>query len=164
MKSPRSRFGTILPVILILAGVALGRYFGVGAETRPEESGVADARTATSPHAAPKSPTEARVVLPRLNLAKVDGTARQNQILRVVQAMDESGGPPEGVAQGGRRGGVKGVFQNAEGQLPRKAAGYWIESDVWPKNGPRGAERLIFGRDQEVYWTRDHYRTFVRLR
>jgi len=82
----------------------------------------------------------------------------------VIEAMDRTGAPPEGVAQGGRRGGRKGVFQNAEGRLPRQVQGYWIESDVWPKDGPRDAERLIFGRDREVYWTRDHYETFVRLR
>nr|MBP6705363.1 hypothetical protein [Vicinamibacteria bacterium] len=35
---------------------------------------------------------------------------------------------------------------------------------VWPKDGPRDAERLVFGREGEVYWTRDHYETFVRLR
>ncbi len=99
-----------------------------------------------------------------LDLQAVEGAEHRAQIQRVVEAMDRTGAPPEGVAQGGRRGGQKGVFQNAEGRLPRQARGYWIESDVWPKNGARGAERLIFGRGGEVYWTRDHYETFVRLR
>jgi guanyl-specific ribonuclease Sa len=99
-----------------------------------------------------------------LDLSSVKDAAHRERIARVVESMDRTGSPPEGVFQGGRRGGRRGVFLNAEGRLPRKRAGYWIESDVWPKKGPRGAERLIFGRDLEVYWTKDHYQTFSRLR
>ncbi len=40
-----------------------------------------------------------------------------------------------------------------------------MESDVWPRGpGGRGTHRLIFGREGEVYYTADHYRTFTRLR
>ena len=56
------------------------------------------------------------------------------------------------------------MFLNAERRLPIHRTGYWIESDVWPRSGPRGPERLVFGEDREVYWTSDHYKTFVRLR
>lgn len=99
-----------------------------------------------------------------LDLGAVQTPAHRAQIERVVESMDRSGAPPAGVVQGGRRGAQKGVFQNAEGRLPRRPRGYWIESDVWPTKGLRDAERLIFGREHEVYWTRDHYETFVRLR
>lgn len=95
-----------------------------------------------------------------LDLSAVASPAHRAQIARVVESMDRTGAPPRGVVQGGRRG----VFRNAEGLLPRQRLGYWIESDVWPKKGPRDAERLVFGRSREVYWTRDHYQSFVRLR
>lgn len=95
-----------------------------------------------------------------LDLSVVKAPAHRAQIARVVESMDRTGAPPPGVVQGGRRG----VFRNAEGLLPRQRLGYWIESDVWPKKGPRDAERLVFGRGGEVYWTRDHYQSFVRLR
>ncbi|MCL4818082.1 MAG: hypothetical protein KJ067_03040 [Vicinamibacteria bacterium] len=79
--------------------------------------------------------------------------------------MDRTGRPPEGVAQGGRRGGQRGLFENAEGRLPRRPRGYYVESDVWPRGpGGRGAERLVFGREGEVYYTSDHYDSFTRLR
>jgi guanyl-specific ribonuclease Sa len=79
--------------------------------------------------------------------------------------MDRTGRPPAGVAQGGRRGGRRGVFVNAERRLPVKPAGYYHESDVWPSRGsPRGAERLVFGKNAEVYYSPDHYRSFRRLR
>jgi guanyl-specific ribonuclease Sa len=87
------------------------------------------------------------------------------QIAVVVGNMDRTGRPPSGVAQGGRKGSRSGVFQNAERRLPVRAPGYYKESDVWPRRaGARGPERLVFGRESEVYYSPDHYRSFVRLR
>ena len=87
------------------------------------------------------------------------------QVAAVVLSMDRTGRPPDGVAQGGRKGGRKGMFQNAEGRLPAQPPGYYTESDVWPRGtGGRGTHRLIFGRGGEVYYTADHYRTFVKVR
>lgn len=79
--------------------------------------------------------------------------------------MVRTGHPPAGIAQGGRHGGDRGVFENAEGRLPAQPRGYYAETDVWPR-GPdgRGAERLIFGRSGEVWYSPDHYRTFERIR
>jgi guanyl-specific ribonuclease Sa len=85
------------------------------------------------------------------------------QIALVVRSLDETGAPPAGVAQGGRGG--RGVFQNAEGRLPRRPPGYYTESDVWPRGRDgRGAVRLVVGREGEVYYSADHYRSFRRLR
>jgi guanyl-specific ribonuclease Sa len=87
------------------------------------------------------------------------------QVQSVIESMDRTGRPPEDVAQGGRRHGPKGVFANAQGRLPARPPGYYRESDVWPRGpGGRGAQRLVFGREAEVYYTADHYATFVRLR
>ena len=83
----------------------------------------------------------------------------------VVESMDRTGRPPAGIAQGGRRGGRRGEFQNLEGRLPAQPPGYYTETDVWPRGeGGRGTRRLIFGRGGEVYYTADHYRTFVKVR
>jgi guanyl-specific ribonuclease Sa len=91
--------------------------------------------------------------------------ALERQVSIVIVSMDRTGRPPAGVAQGGRRSGRRGVFDNAEGRLPVQPGGYYTETDVWPRAaGGRGARRLIFGRGREVYYTADHYRTFVRLR
>ncbi|HQZ18612.1 MAG TPA: ribonuclease domain-containing protein [Vicinamibacteria bacterium] len=157
MKPARSGPRRLVLVLIVLAGVVLGR--SRGADTR------ATAPVAPPAPAAARSGATADSATPAtLDLRAVDSAEHRAQIERVVEAMDLTGEPPAGVAQGGRRGGPKGVFQNAEGRLPRRRLGYWVESDVWPKNGPRDAERLIFGREREVYWTRDHYETFVRLR
>lgn len=62
-----------------------------------------------------------------------------------------------------RRDGV--VFMNRERRLPAHESGYWHEFTVpTPGAGDRGARRLVVGRDGEVYYTGDHYRTFQRIR
>ena len=80
--------------------------------------------------------------------------------------------PPEArqtialIKAGGRfpysRDGV--VFNNREGQLPKKARGYYHEYTVkTPGARERGARRIITGCDGELYYTDDHYRTFKRV-
>lgn len=55
-------------------------------------------------------------------------------------------------------------FRNREGRLPGKEAGYYREFTVETPGSPdRGARRLVTGRDGDVYYTRDHYQTFIRL-
>lgn len=56
------------------------------------------------------------------------------------------------------------TFQNREGRLPRKPAGYYKEY-VHPTpdlRGP-GPQRIVMGEQGETYYTADHYRTFDRL-
>ncbi|MCA2970042.1 MAG: hypothetical protein INH43_16120 [Acidobacteriaceae bacterium] len=57
-------------------------------------------------------------------------------------------------------------FQNREGKLPGQGSGYYKEYTVQPKAGVtnRGAERVITGQGGEVYYTPDHYNSFVRIR
>jgi guanyl-specific ribonuclease Sa len=56
------------------------------------------------------------------------------------------------------------VFQNRERRLPPKPAGYYHEY-VHPTpglDGP-GPQRIVRGRNGEIFYTPDHYRTFQRL-
>ena len=56
------------------------------------------------------------------------------------------------------------VFGNFEGRLPAKSRGYYREYTVaTPGLSHRGARRIVAGRQTEMYYTRDHYETFVRL-
>lgn len=70
------------------------------------------------------------------------------------------------IAAGGpfkhRQDGV--VFGNREGRLPAKPRGYYHEYTVeTPGASDRGARRLIRGDGGELYYTHDHYRTFLRI-
>jgi guanyl-specific ribonuclease Sa len=57
------------------------------------------------------------------------------------------------------------VFQNREGRLPRRTAGYYHEWVVpTPGESGPGPQRLITGEDGDVWYTHDHYRNFRRIR
>jgi ribonuclease T1 len=70
------------------------------------------------------------------------------------------------IEQGGpfpfERDGV--VFENREGQLPRKPRGYYHEyTVVTPGEHSRGARRIVTGDSGERYYSDDHYQTFTPL-
>jgi ribonuclease T1 len=56
------------------------------------------------------------------------------------------------------------TFQNRERRLPQRPAGYYREY-VHPTPGVSGPgpQRIVVGREGEIYYTPDHYRTFQRL-
>ncbi|WP_433269783.1 ribonuclease domain-containing protein [Actinosynnema sp. CS-041913] len=54
------------------------------------------------------------------------------------------------------------TFQNREKRLPAKSGDYYREYTVpTPDSGDRGARRIVTGSGDEVYYTGDHYSTFV---
>jgi ribonuclease T1 len=56
------------------------------------------------------------------------------------------------------------VFENREGMLPERPAGYYHEYTVETPGSPdRGARRIVAGRNGELYWTADHYDSFARI-
>jgi filamentous hemagglutinin len=57
------------------------------------------------------------------------------------------------------------VFENRERRLPAKPAGYYHEFvQPTPNESGPGGQRLVIGREGEVYYSPDHYRTFERIR
>lgn len=54
------------------------------------------------------------------------------------------------------------TFENREKRLPQKKSGYYKEYTVpTPGSSDRGARRLVTGSEKEVFYTADHYSTFV---
>ena len=54
------------------------------------------------------------------------------------------------------------TFQNRERRLPSEPSGYYREYTVaTPGAADRGARRLILGREGELYYTPDHYGSFM---
>lgn len=73
-------------------------------------------------------------------------------------ALVRAGGPFR-YAQDGR------TFGNREGLLPRRGHGYYREYTVeTPGERDRGPRRIVAGRDGELFYTDDHYRSFRRIR
>lgn len=70
------------------------------------------------------------------------------------------------IAQGGPfpydRDGV--TFQNRERLLPRKPQGYYHEYTVpTPGEDDRGPRRIVTGEQGEIYYTADHYASFIEV-
>ncbi len=56
-------------------------------------------------------------------------------------------------------------YLNTDGKLPEKGPDYYRRYTVKAGQEPgRGGERLIVGREGEVYYTADHYTTFARIK
>jgi len=55
------------------------------------------------------------------------------------------------------------IFGNREGRLPDEAGRIWYECDVNYDGGFRNAERLVYSNDGLIYYTSDHYETFIKL-
>jgi ribonuclease T1 len=94
---------------------------------------------------------EARTRPPIVALAQLPAEARETAAL---------------IARGGpfayERDGVP--FGNRERILPPRERGYYREYTVpTPGLRHRGARRIVAGRDGELYYTDDHYRTFKRI-
>ena len=54
-------------------------------------------------------------------------------------------------------------FLDREGRLPAREGRIWRECDVGYGGGFRGPERLVYSDDGLIFYTADHYRTFVRM-
>jgi len=54
-------------------------------------------------------------------------------------------------------------FYNREGDLPEQSGRKWYECDVNYEGGYRGAERLVYSDDGLVYYTKDHYESFIEI-
>jgi len=56
------------------------------------------------------------------------------------------------------------TFENREGLLPDHEDGYYEEFTVeTPESSDRGARRIIWGLQDELYYTADHYQSFERI-
>lgn len=54
-------------------------------------------------------------------------------------------------------------FGNREGLLPGASDRQYYECDVNYTGGFRGPERLVYSDDGLIFYTKDHYKTFVQL-
>jgi len=56
------------------------------------------------------------------------------------------------------------TFSNREALLPAQPRGYYREYTVPTPGSPdRGARRVVQGKNGDTWYTRDHYKTFVRI-
>jgi ribonuclease T1 len=131
--SPSRRAQPLGLLLAILTAAVLG-LAGCGGSSNKGSRSVADLRPAGMAAIAESSlPAEARDVIKRID----DGGTFQY-----------------------RQDGV--TFQNRERRLPSEPSGYYREYTVaTPGAVDRGARRLILGRRGELYYSPDHYKSFL---
>lgn len=102
---------------------------------------------------APQSP---RAEAKWSRVGEVVPAAERAQLLQTL-ALIERGGPFASQKDGS-------TFSNREGLLPAKPRGYYREYTVpTPGAKTRGARRVVQGSGGETWYTRDHYKSFVRI-
>ncbi|MGM1063443.1 ribonuclease domain-containing protein [Saccharothrix sp. Mg75] len=135
--------------LLGLIALVLIGYFVPGL-TGPDDA--PPSTTGTTPASAPASAVPGAEAS-RLPVEELSDLPAQ---VRATWELVERGGPfpyprNDGVA-----------FQNREQRLPRESGDYYREYTVpTPGSDDRGARRLVTGSADEVYYTGDHYASFV---
>ena len=154
----KRKLGSLLVVVAGLL-LALSRWLDPGSAGRAPQQG--------APRVERPAPAGDRLSPPDARSGGLDFTGdseRDTQIARVVTAMDQTGQPPAGVAQGGRRGGPQGVFDNRQASCPG-AARATTSRATSGRVAPAGAAPTAWSSDASARSTTpDHYRTFTRLR
>jgi ribonuclease T1 len=160
------------PIILLAAllALAIGTWWqrDDAAERRAlPETVPATAETATRPVEAPAPRSTARTATAAedTRLTEPDRSGLESVVpddveraeLEKTLALIARGGPYPHRQDGS-------VFMNREGRLPGQPRGYYHEYTVrTPGARNRGARRVVRGDGGETYYTRDHYKTFIRL-
>lgn len=165
---------------LLLALAMLLSLFGCGAA--PEEAWITDPAaaqtTAPAQITSPAETTEPMETEPEAALAEdgwyysaedvsmylvLYGHLPDNFITKKeARDLGWEGGSVERYAEGCAIGGDK--FGNYEGLLPKASGRQYYECDI-DTNGAdgRGAKRIVFSNDGLIYYTEDHYESFLLL-
>ncbi|MDQ3579440.1 MAG: ribonuclease N [Actinomycetota bacterium] len=125
-------------VVLVLAGWLI------------RDIGTDDATVPSSPGASSGAVPGADAGLDVRPLSELPGQAKE------TWSLIEKGGPYPYPRNDGTS------FQNREKLLPAQKSGYYREYTVpTPGNSDRGARRLVTGAEKELFYTGDHYASFV---
>ncbi|HEU5088418.1 MAG TPA: ribonuclease domain-containing protein [Roseiflexaceae bacterium] len=136
---------------LIILGVIAGVLFSLAEGPAGETNRSAATAVAAQLAATPLPGSSAEDGLPIVAVARLPVEAQQTIALILA------GGPFPYDRDGD-------VFRNREGLLPGRPSGYYHEyTVVTPGSDDRGARRIVAGSQGELYYTDDHYASFVRV-
>ena len=134
--------------------------------TRTPSSTTATA-TKKSPQATPRPPAKTPAsntlegwVVRNVKIYDLDGNLAYKGDVDLKPTLDRIA---KGVSDSHRNDGS--TFGNFERKLPNKPRGYYTEYVLrTPSLSGVGPQRIIMGRNDEVYYTPDHYVTFIRVK
>ena len=143
----------LLPLLVAVVVVVFGRQW---LDTSGPSPAPVPPRTQTQSEPPPASP----LVVPNVTVRDMDG--------RVAWRGDVDLAPTLARIDAGERDPHRndgGVFGNRERRLPQKPGAYYREYVVrTPGISHAGPQRLIIGKQGEVFYTSDHYASFKRIR
>ncbi|HEX7833309.1 MAG TPA: ribonuclease domain-containing protein [Thermoanaerobaculia bacterium] len=142
----------IAPIFAALLAIVVAIWLQRTTPSKPVTQTSAAPTPAATRVEAPKPSTTTRATSP-LDAIAADERAEVEKTLDLI----ERNGPfPH------RQDGT--VFSNREGRLPSRPRGYYREYTVrTPGASNRGARRIVRGSEGELYYTRDHYESFIRI-
>jgi ribonuclease T1 len=149
----------VSPVMMLAALVAVAISAWMSRDDAPPAR--ADTQVTapwTAPQTAPPTPQE---TAPRTSASDpleqlVPDVGERAQLVKTLNLIERGGPFPH------KQDGT--VFGNRERRLPQQPRGYYREYTVrTPGASTRGARRVVRGDGGELYYTRDHYRTFLRI-
>ena len=145
-----------LLALVVLAALLAGGYLLSAVRSDPARDAAAPTATANASPAAPPTAGSADSSSTADGLRVVGASALPAEARRTLILIDQGGPFPY------ERDGV--VFGNVERLLPQRPRGWYHEYTV-PTAGEddRGALRIVAGRDGTLYYTADHYESFVRV-
>lgn len=136
--------------LFLLIGILVVLAFWLPAEQQAMREYKSDSGTPILTAPVPERETR-NEALPRESLSRLPPEALE------TLALIRQGGPFPYTKDGT-------TFHNRERLLPEHPKGYYREYTVpTPGAKNRGARRIVMGRGGEIYYTDDHYRTFMRI-
>ena len=143
-------------LLVVIGSLWLGRPSAVPQATAPE----APAAAAPAAPAPAEADRRSALIVRDVTVRDVDGRIawRGDVDLAPVVARIEAGARDQHRNDGD-------IFRNRERRLPARPDGYYREYVIrTPGIDHAGPQRLVAGRDGELYYTADHYASFQRIR
>ncbi len=153
---PIKRFFRCCLPVLLAAALIIGLFAGCSTGISDTGDGGGTAGTAISENGEYTSAADVALYIYTYH-SLPDNYITKNEARSL--GWDSEKGNLDEVAPGKSIGGDK--YGNYEKKLPEHQS--YKECDVNYHGGYRGAERLIFTEDGDVYYTADHYNTFTKL-
>jgi len=131
-----------------------------GNQAGSAKTGGSDRQQPTEKSGADDKPDATAFQIKNQTIRDLDGRVVYKGTIDLKPTLDRIG---RGEANRHRNDGT--TFQNRENRLPRKPAGYYKEyvNPTPGENGP-GPQRIIIGKEDEVWYTPDHYKTFKQIK
>ncbi len=166
MNRTLAKVGGILTAVAVLLVLVYALQAGGGVPSAGPSAGASATATGAEQSATTRSPRPARSTPAHGTSGRPTGSDGLGVVrladlppqARRTVALIDAGGPFPYAKDGA-------TFNNFEGVLPRQGRGYYREYTVpTPGERDRGARRIVTGdRDRELFYTADHYETFVRV-